>query len=228
MSLFNYSFLNPVEYFNNFVEFKFQTPQLNIWSTNFFFNFDTPFFQNNFNNFDFSLNMDKFSLSSTSASSVKPVQKTPSTSSPSSVKNIKWWLDKGYNPDKGKALLDYARPRATGFRGECVGYVRKAINNVYYNGNTHYKQFGKACNVGRDFLTSDRHFKKITGVELANINPKDIPEGVFIIYGPGYSKKHPTCGHGELSDGNGRGYSDGITNIKNAGHQKIQELWIPT
>ncbi|MCM1339996.1 MAG: hypothetical protein NC191_10030 [Muribaculaceae bacterium] len=145
----------------------------------------------------------------------------------SSVKNIQWWKDLGYNPQRARQLMNYMRGHATGFKGNCVGVVRQAINKVYYGGATHYARFGKACNVGRDFLSKDKHFKKVAGVNLAKINPKDIPEGVIIIYGPGYSRKHPECGHGEISNGSGRGYSDGITHIKNSGRQTIKELWIP-
>ena len=158
---------------------------------------------------------------------IPTVQRSSKYSNASSLKNIQWWKNLGYNPQKGRELMNYMRGHVTDFGGNCVGVVREAINRVYYGGSRHYARFGKACNVGRDFLSSDRHFRKVTGVNLASINPKDIPEGVIIIYGPGYSRKHPTCGHGEISNGNGRGYSDGITHIKNSGSQVIKELWIP-
>lgn len=195
------------------------------------------------NPFNYQLNnyLNTFSFNNSNNRYVAPtfsftekVQSTPKTNTekPSGTvaanpKDIQWWKNLGYNAQKGKELMNYMSQHVTGFTGNCVGVVREAINKVYYGGNKHYKSFGKACNVGRDFLSTDKHFKKVTGIELANIDPKDIPEGVVIIYGPGYSQKHPTCGHGEISNGNGKGYSDGISHIRNSGNRMIQELWIP-
>lgn len=228
MSFFNFinynNFEFPVFNWNNFLlpsywntnfnqslfQFQFQQPEFNYWNCN----------------------IDTFTLTSAKQTPTQiTTPKAPTTATKpktlSSTKNIQWWVNLGYNKQKGKELMNFMRPKATGFNGNCVGVVRQAINHVYYNGAKHYTQFGKACNVGRDFLSTDSNFKKVTGVDLASINVKDIPEGVIIIYGPGYSKKHPTCGHGEISDGNGKGYSDGITHIKNEGNRTIKELWVP-
>lgn len=145
-------------------------------------------------------------------------------SNDSDPSDISWWVAQGFDVEKGKALSDWMVNRVNGlkekFTGNCVGIVREGINAIFYNGETHYTRFGKACNVGRDFLSSDSNFKKISP---EGISPSDIPAGAIIIYGPGYSTKNPTCGHGEVSNGQGRGYSDGVTRIKS----NIQEIWIP-
>lgn len=199
---------------------NFFQPQLNL---------NNDLFNQNYNIFGGNSNKNNIFTNNSHASltSVKTTKPQNTSNNNSDVKNIQWWKSLGYNPQKGKELMNYMRGHVTGFKGNCVGVVREGINHVYYGGQEHYKRFRKACNVGKEFLSTDKNFRKVTGLNLANLDPKDIPEGVIIIYGPGYSRKHPECGHGEVSNGQGRGYSDGITYIKNSGKQKIQELWIP-
>ena len=144
-------------------------------------------------------------------------------------KNLSWWISQGYNEEKGKQLaasgMKYCKiAKQNGVKGNCVGEVRKAINEVCYNGQTHYKRFGKAYQIGDIFLSNDKNFKKID-VSGMNLSPKDIPAGVIVLYGPGYSNgKGSYCGHGELSGGDGLGYSDCVTHLLK---KKPTEIWIP-
>ena len=123
-----------------------------------------------------------------------------------------------------KAEEYYKIAKRNGVNGNCVGEVRKAINDVYYGGDLHYEKFNRACNVGKEFLSKDKHFKKIN-VQGLKLNPKDVPAGVIVLYGPGYSNGPLSyCGHGEFSDGNGHGLSDCKTQLLK---KEPIEIWIP-
>ena len=152
--------------------------------------------------------------------------------------NIKWWTDLGYNPAKGNRLCAATKvhldnnPRINGKRkitGQCVGFVRKGINDAFYNGEQHYTTFGKAHLCGETYLSKDKNFKKLTGIDLSRMNPADIPAGCVVLYYPGYSNSAASqvCGHGEVSNGQGMGYSDCLTYLKNNNKQRIKEIWIP-
>ncbi len=230
---------------NYFINFQFTNSQWNslpmfnnfncIWNNSF-----TPLFNNTnyfFNQPSFNWNCDTFTSTISKSSTVKETTNTTSASL-SSTKNIQWWIDKGYNPQKGQKLcaatkkhLDSNPIMSNGKRkisGECVGFVRKGINDAFYNGSEHYARFGKAYLCGEQYLSKDKNFKKLTGVDMSKINPADIPEGAVVLYNPGYSSgKGSYCGHGEVSNGNGKGYSDVLTNLKNSGNKTIREIWLP-
>lgn len=234
------SFIN---YFDttNYINFDF--PQIQWNSLPMFNNFDCIW--NNFFNNSFSFNQPSLNWNCDTFTSTIPktasTEKTTPTSTPSrlsSTKNIQWWIDKGYNPQKGQKLcaatkrhLDSNPIMSNGKRkitGQCVGFVRKGINDAFYNGTTHYTQFGKAYLCGEQYLSKDKNFKKLTGIDMAQINPADIPEGAVVLYNPGYSNgKGSYCGHGEVSNGNGKGYSDVLTNLRNSGNKTIREIWLP-
>lgn len=213
------------------------------------FNWNFKFTGNSFINTKFNFIQTPFTTKKTSPTTSNPqtTEKLSSISTPtpkylSSTKNIQWWIDRGYNPSKGKKLCEATKrhldANIVGVKSngrykyretaQCVGYVRKGINDAFYGGKTHYSQFGKAYLCGETYLSKDKNFRKLTGVDMAQINPANIPEGAVVIYNPGYSNsKFSYCGHGEVSNGNGKGYSDVLTNLKNSGKQAIREIWIP-
>lgn len=145
--------------------------------------------------------------------------------------NREWWQKLGYNESKGQALLqngkrwsDYAQSQ--GVKAQCGGYVRRALNDTY---GTNFTRFGKACDTGNDYLSQMPQLKKID-VSNMKLKPSDIPPGAIVIYGPGYSNgAGRVCGHIEISDGNGSGYSDLKTHLlSNWGQRREpQEIWIP-
>lgn len=223
--IFNFNQQN--NFFNNWQQPTFSTPN---WAS--FGNFDT-----------FSLSSP--SISSNSANKIKETSKLSGSGTieqpkyMSSTRNLQWWIDRGYNQDKGKKLctavkrhLDGNPKMANGkrkVRGQCVGFVRRGINDAFYGGAEQYTSFGKAHLCGEQYLSKDKNFKKLTGVDMSQINPADIPEGVVVLYYPGYSNSAASqvCGHGEVSNGNGKGYSDCLTFLKNKGKQRIKEIWLP-
>ncbi len=145
--------------------------------------------------------------------------------------NKEWWQKLGYNESKGQALLQNGKrwsdlAQSQGVKAQCGGYVRRALNDTY---GTNFTRFGKACNTGDDYLSKMPQLKKID-VSGLNLKPTDIPPGAIVIYPPGYSNgAGKTCGHIEISDGNGAGYSDVKTHLlSNWGRErKPQEIWIP-
>ena len=215
--------------------YSFNSPNLSSTSNNICYNFSS----------NFSKNFLQSKIKKTpSTASISYTRATSNTSSTSSAKtkitdDIQWWLDQGYDPEKGKRLceatkrhLDSNPIQANGkraVRGQCVGYVRKGINDAFYDGNLHYTTFGKAHLCGETYLSKDPNFKKITGINMADINPGTIPEGAIVLYYPGYSNSAASqvCGHGEVSNGQGKGYSDCLTFLKNNNKQRIKEIWIP-
>lgn len=150
------------------------------------------------------------------------------------IVNLDWWKAQGYNEEKGKALAINTKKRsnslrAQGISGQCSRGVREGINDAFYSGKPHYSSFGQARLTGEKYLSKDQNFKKIdvSGIKLTKNN---IPAGVVLIYGPGYSNsKINHCGHIETSDGNGHGYSDVTTTLlQNWGrHREPIEVWIP-
>ncbi len=214
----------------------------NLNSTNTLPSINKSFFQNKATNTSFSVSSGSINTV-TSASSTNAVSDTTKTSSTSNGKrisrNMQWWLAQGYNPEKGKRLcqatkrhLDSNPKQADGkrkIRGQCVGFVRRGINDAFYGGIQHYSAFERACTCGEKYLSKDPNFKKITGIDLASVIPSEIPEGAVIIYHQGYSNSAASqiAGHGEVSNGQGMGYSDCLTYLKNNNKQRIKEIWIP-
>lgn len=149
----------------------------------------------------------------------------------SKVKNLSWWKSLGYNEEKGKRLSKECKKwskyaESHKIKGECVGYVRRGINDAFYGGKQHYKRFGKAWACGDQYLSGDSNFKKINITGL-HFNPEDVPAGVFVLY-KNYSSN--PCGHGEVSDGNGHGDSDYTSNRLfqcNGKRKEPYQIWIP-
>ncbi|MCR5265692.1 MAG: hypothetical protein K6E29_03755 [Cyanobacteria bacterium RUI128] len=171
---------------------------------------------------------------SSSVATPTTVSTSTSVSSANNVtygkKDLNFWKNLGYNPEKGQQLVNNAKKsKYRGKRHECVAVVREAINDTYYGGQTHYSRFGKACDIGDQFLNGDTHFKKI--VPNWDVSPNDFPPGAIIIYrgdngsGNGYVRGD-NRGHGELAygDGSGKGISNYDLKIK---PQFIKEVWIP-
>ena len=165
----------------------------------------------------------------TSTSTVSAASTVSSTNTTYGNKDLNFWKSLGYNEEKGKALLENAKKsKYRGARHQCVAVVREAINDTYYGGQLHYARFGKACNIGDQFLSGDSHFKKI--IPDWNATKNDFPPGAIIVYrgdnGNGGYVRGDDRGHGELAygDGSGKGLSNYDLEIK---PQFIKEVWIP-
>lgn len=110
----------------------------------------------------------------------------------------------GYSEDKGRRLAEEALSHATGFSGNCGVYVRRALERSHLaNG----KRTGSAADFG-DVLLKQKNFKEIStnGLDLSSL-----PAGCVLVYGRGVSGYSDKDGHVEITIGDGRAASDGIT-----------------
>lgn len=120
--------------------------------------------------------------------------------------NMSFWERLGYNAKAGINLAQKALNNAVGFTGYCARYVKNAIVK---SGLGKYES-GNACDMTQ-ILARNKNFKKISpnGVDL-----NSLPAGCILVYDHGVSGADRTYGHTEITDGNGRGISDGIRKIR--------------
>lgn len=111
----------------------------------------------------------------------------------------------GYNAKKGKKLAQEAASHVTGFNGACGTKVREALERA---GLANGKRTGSAADFG-DVLLKQKNFKEVSanGMDL-----KSLPAGCILVYGRGVSNYNPKDGHVEITLGDGRAASDGLTN----------------
>lgn len=119
-------------------------------------------------------------------------------------KNLSFWERLGYNASSGLRLARTAMSRAVGFVGKCARYVKNAIASCglgkYVSGN--------AC----DMISILRRNKNFREISPAGVDLKSLPAGCILVYGKGVSKYSRRYGHTEITTGNGKAVSDGITN----------------
>lgn len=114
---------------------------------------------------------------------------------------------KEYNSSAGEKLARYALSHSNGFTGNCARFVKKAIENT---GLGRYKS-GHAYQMP-SILRSNPHFKEVSP---SSVNVKDLPAGCVIVFKKGMYNYSDDYGHVEITTGDGRGVSDGITkNLK--------------
>ena len=130
--------------------------------------------------------------------------------------NASLWKRLGYSAKKGWELAKKAVSGAVGFIGKCARYVKNAISKA---GLGKY-EYGNACDMV-SIMRRNKNFKEINpnGVDL-----KKLPAGCVLVYGKGvagYSKKY---GHTEITTGNGKAVSDGVTQNL---HRKPTAIFMP-
>ena len=111
---------------------------------------------------------------------------------------------KDYNANAGERLARYALShKARSFTGNCAKYVKNAIQacglGAYKSGHG-YQMAG--------ILRKNSHFKEISP---NSVNVKDLPAGCIIVFDRGMYKYSDDYGHVEITTGDGRGVSDGVT-----------------
>ena len=121
-----------------------------------------------------------------------------------------------YNAFKGERLAKTALNRAVGWKGYCAAYVKSSIQAS----NLGSYQYGHAYQMP-EILRNNPNFKEISpeGVDVSKL-----PAGCILVYdkgAQGYNKKY---GHTEITTGDGRAVSDGIT--KNL-YKKPSNIFIP-
>lgn len=178
------------------------TPQgISSWSNPFsgWFNFSWP----SFSSFSFPNIGNVWGGIKTTASGLYNSAKRTVTSIRHTVINYTGKLA-DYCAEKGKRLAQAAlngSPRK--FLSKCAKYVKNAIARA---GLGSYRS-GNGCDIA-DVYKSNGNFKEISaeGVDL-----KKLPAGCILCYGRGVSGYNSQYGHTEITLGNGKAVSDGVT-----------------
>ena len=225
LNTYNYSSINPfannyaysysntnTNYYNNL--FTYTPSTYSSSQYRFVYNPYTPVSSYNYN---FSYIGSSYNTGTTKSSTKNnKSSSTGSKSKKTSSKSSSYWEKLGYNAEKGLALAKDALSHAVGFVGYCARYVKKAI---YRTGLGTYQQ-GDAC----DMISIMRKNKNFKEISPNSVNVKNLPAGCVIVYArgaQGYSSKY---GHTEITTGDGRAVSDGIT--KNL-YKKPTAIFIP-
>lgn len=110
---------------------------------------------------------------------------------------------KGYNASAGERLASIALRNQIGFNKQCARYVKKAI--VQAGLGTYESGHGfQMANV----LRKNKNFKEVSPTAY-NVN--SLPAGCVLVYGKGVEGYNAKYGHVEITTGDGRAVSDGIT-----------------
>ena len=186
---------------------SFQMPSLSMftnWYNPFSYNYFSPLSQPSlfWNNTDNKTNTDTFVST-----------KTPKESINFKTDNLK--LD-GYNAFKGERLANTALQNSVGWTGWCAAYVKKSIQQS----NLGSYQAGHAFQMP-SILRNNNNFKEISP---ENVDVKDLPAGCVLVYGKGKEGYSKDYGHTEITTGDGRAVSDGIT--RNL-YKKPSNIFIP-
>ena len=180
------NFYNPMPVFN-FTPFNFSfTPALN------FLNF-TP------SSFSFTPFSNTNSLFSNIKS--KSSSKTDFKFTNYSKKSLN---EADYNKQKGEKLAAVAKNNATGFNNTCALKVRLALEKCGLGTG----ERGDGYEYAR-ILSNNKNFKEIS---TSGLDLSDLPAGCILVYNKGTAGYSSEYGHVEITLGNGKAVSDGITN----------------
>lgn len=226
-NFFNYNFMNPIGMANWFMPNfsfpsyfpSFQFPSFNWFNTEFIpFNY-------NFNQYFSQLSQPSlfYQSSNYSPSSIEYSGNTAKSESSNfdtftkseKAKKGELKLD-DYNAFKGERLAQIALNNSTGWTGYCAAYVKSDIQTA---GLGSYK-YGHAYQMP-SILRNNGNFKEISP---NSVDVKKLPAGCILVYdrgAQGYSKNY---GHTEITTGDGRAVSDGITKHL---HKKPSSIFIP-
>ena len=198
-SLFNFS--------NPYGGISYFAPVFNPWTFNFMpFNFS---FTPSFNLFNFTPGNFSFTPTQNTTSIFSNLSfKTPAISTVSTKSYSKLTLkDADYNEQKGEKLARAVSSNAKGFNGDCALYVRLALEKCGLGTGERGDGYEYA-----GILSRNKNFKEIS---TSGLDLSDLPAGCVLVYNrgtAGYSSKY---GHVEITLGNGKAASDGVTkNIK--------------
>lgn len=205
--------------FPNFSSF-FQMPILNYfnnWLTpNLNYGYQIPIMQQSL----FSLNYNNRAINpKTGNNALNEVQKTntdtfiKSSSINYAKDNLK--LD-DYNAFKGERLARIALNNSVGWTGYCASYVKSDIQAAGLGPYTkgHAYQMPK-------ILRKNPNFKEIS---VNNVDVSKLPAGCILVYGKGVEGYSDDYGHTEITTGDGRAVSDGVT--KNL-YKQPSNIFIP-
>ena len=194
------------DFSNMFSSWNFSNPFTSIfsnWSLPSCFSYPSQFDSMMANNFSMPFPTNVFDNSIFSAPTLSSKKSQVGDSYSFTNRNKAKFSIKEYNSSAGEKLTRYALSHATKSSGQCARFVKKAIENT---GLGRYES-GHAYQMP-SILRSNPHVKEVSP---SSVNVKDLPAGYIIILDRGmydYSNKY---GHVEITTGDGRGVSDGIT-----------------
>ena len=131
-------------------------------------------------------------------------------------KNKKSFSLANYDSSAGEKLAKTALSNSKGFTGYCATYVKKAIEK---SGLGSYKQ-GDAYQM-TNILRQNKNFEEISP---SSVNVEDLPAGCVIVYNKGSQGYNSKYGHTEITTGDGRAVSDGITQNL---HKQPDAIFVP-
>ena len=111
---------------------------------------------------------------------------------------------KDYNKTNGSKLARIARQRASGFKKQCAEYVSNALEAAGLSNGKRGHGYQMA-----EILRKNDHFKEIN---VNDIDWKNLPEGCILTYDKGAQGYSEEYGHVEITTGDGKAVSDGVTN----------------
>ena len=110
----------------------------------------------------------------------------------------------GYNKEAGQKLADIALKNAGDFHNHCAGHVEDDIEEAGLGRRSDADAYQML-----DTMNNNPNFKPL---ETTNIDVSKLPAGCVPVYDKGVSGYSNDYGHIEITLGDGRAASDGITN----------------
>ncbi len=196
---------------------NFSIPQVNFTG---FSNLQLP--QSKFSQLSFNFT-NPFAKTEKPSSTSKKSNATDSNWKPTGKRDLAYWKSQGYDEGLGKRLaLDAYKRCPFVWNGQCVGYTRRTINNVF---NQNYDGTGNVgYNFGHNYLERSEIKKYWKCFKINGIKPDEIPDGAVLIWPKTAFKsgKAAQFGHGAIAY-KGRPYSDNV----GCDTMKCNEIWIP-
>lgn len=190
--------------FNTNIQYNIQLPKINPSTTNFNFtptkNYSTYTSGNNL----FSLYNNNFANLKKVLDSNNTYTTTNSIKALSTNKASATLEDVGYDKTKGDRLANIASKNTVGFTKQCATYVKNAIQK---SGLGAY-EYGDAYECA-NILKRNKNFKEIS---TNGVNLSSLPAGCVLVYDKGVAGYSSKYGHIEITLGNGKAASDGVTN----------------
>lgn len=121
-----------------------------------------------------------------------------------------------YNSSKGTLLANIAKSRVTGNSGYCAKFVQEAISLAGLGGCTRVNAHEMS-----NTLKYNPNFKEIS---TKDIDVSSLPAGCILVYGIGVRNSDEIHGHTEITTGDGKGVSDGISETL---HPTPSAIFIP-
>lgn len=109
----------------------------------------------------------------------------------------------GYNASAGQKLANIALNNSVGWTGYCARFVKTAISDANLGS---YKS-GHAYQMS-SILRNNKNFKEIS---TKDVDVSELPAGCILVYNKGAQGYNKDYGHTEITTGDGRAVSDGIT-----------------